>query len=308
MSQWPVARYRFEFEVQSPIRLPEYAGSMLRGAFGSALRRTACMTREKDCKVCPLYRTCPYPAIFETPAPEIHVLQKFSQIPNPYVIEPPQWGGRIYQTGETLAFNMVLVGRALQQMPLISFAWQRAFSHEVGHGTAILRDIRHLQARNSASVYDVQNNRLHSHLAEQFIPTACADTFMLDFETPLRLQENGRALPPSELTARHLLMALARRTSLLMEFHTEKAMALDFAQLSSLAADVSATHNLTWRDWTRYSSRQQQKMQLGGATGRWILQKVPEPFHALLQIGQWLHIGKNATFGLGGYDLVEIVI
>jgi hypothetical protein len=307
MHVWPIARYRFEFEVQTPIRLPEYAGSMLRGAFGSALRRTACMTREKDCKSCPLYRSCPYPAIFETPAPDSHQLQKFSQIPNPYIIEPLEWGERVYQSGHTLAFNMVLIGRALQQLPLISFAWQRAFAHDVGHGTAILRDIQHLNQDSPASVYQATTNRLQAHTGQVQLHAVQGDAFTLKFHTPLRLQENGRALPPSELTARDLLIALARRVSLLMEFHTDQPLGLNFAALATLAHGVPFTHNLKWRDWTRYSSRQQQKMQLGGATGKWQISQVPPPFHALLQVGQWLHVGKNATFGMGGYAIAPAV-
>jgi hypothetical protein len=35
---FPLARYRFEWQAATPIRLPDYAGSMLRGAFGHALR------------------------------------------------------------------------------------------------------------------------------------------------------------------------------------------------------------------------------------------------------------------------------
>lgn len=306
MHIWPIARYRFEFEVQSPIRLPEYAGSMLRGAFGNALRRTACMTREPDCKTCPLYRSCPYPAIFETPAPEVHALQKFSQIPNPYIIEPPEWGERLYQKGDTLAFNMVLVGRALQQLPLISFAWQRAFTHEVGHGTAVLRDIQLLDPDNPASIYDAPINRMQPHKAQLQLPALDGDGFILNFHTPLRLQKNGRALQPSELTARDLLMALARRVSLLMEFHADHSIELDFSTLASLAPAIPFTHQLRWRDWTRFSSRQQQSMQLGGATGQWQLDQVPTLFHTLLQLGQWLHVGKNATFGLGGYTISAV--
>lgn len=303
MTTFAIARYRFDFQVETPIRLPEYAGSMLRGAFGNALRRTACMTREKDCKACPLYRSCPYPAIFETPAPDTHQLQKFSQIPNPYIIEPPEWGERVYQSGDTLSFNMVLIGRALQQLPLIAFAWQRAFAHGVGHGTAVLRDIQHLDPDRPASIYDAGTNRLLPHTGQLQLPDTQSEAFTLDFHTPLRLQENGRALPPASLTARNLLMALARRVSLLMEFHTDQPAGLDFAELARLAQTVPFAHELQWRDWTRYSSRQQQKMQLGGATGQWQLRQVPPPFHALLQLGQWLHIGKNATFGLGGYTI-----
>lgn len=74
----PAVRYEFVFGVTTPIRSPEYAGSMIRGAFGRALRKTACMTRQSDCKSCPLYRTCPYTAIFEAPPPMEGGIQKFS--------------------------------------------------------------------------------------------------------------------------------------------------------------------------------------------------------------------------------------
>lgn len=42
----PVARYRLTFRVNETIHFPEYAGSMIRGAFGRALRKIACMTRQ----------------------------------------------------------------------------------------------------------------------------------------------------------------------------------------------------------------------------------------------------------------------
>src|SRR5438105_4508159 len=90
----PLARYRFTFRMEDDLRLPEFAGSLIRGQFGASLRRIACMTGAPVCAGCPLYRTCPYPAIFETPAPEEHALQRFSQVPNPYVIEPPPLGAR----------------------------------------------------------------------------------------------------------------------------------------------------------------------------------------------------------------------
>ena len=44
----PMVRYRIAFEVTEPVHLPEYSGSTIRGAFGGALRRVACMTRQKE--------------------------------------------------------------------------------------------------------------------------------------------------------------------------------------------------------------------------------------------------------------------
>ena len=112
---FPLARYRLEWQASTPIHLPDFAGSMLRGAFGHALRQLACMTKQKDCAGCPLLTSCPYPAIFAPPPPASHVLQKFSQIPVPYVIEPPDWGARRIDVGETFAFHMVFIGRALRE-------------------------------------------------------------------------------------------------------------------------------------------------------------------------------------------------
>ena len=93
---FPAARCRLEFTTEQPIHLPEYAGSALRGAFGHALRRAACVTREPDCSACALYRSCPYPAIFETPPPLHYARRTLSNVPQPFVVEPPPWGERTH--------------------------------------------------------------------------------------------------------------------------------------------------------------------------------------------------------------------
>lgn len=131
---WPVARYRLTFEVTKPMTLPDYGGSAIRGAFGHALRRTACMTHQTSCPSCPLYRTCPYAAIFEPPPPAEHELQRFSSVPVPYVIEAPLGGRRTIEAGERLSFTVVLFGRAIEQLALIIYAFERAFRHEVFQG------------------------------------------------------------------------------------------------------------------------------------------------------------------------------
>lgn len=300
-NRYPVARYRFVFAVQTPIRQPDYAGSMLRGAFGHALRRTACMTGEKDCKACPLYRSCPYPAIFETPAPENHALQKFSQIPNPYVIEPPQWGERTYAAGEKFTFHMVLTGAALNQLALIVFAWQRAFSHGVGRGTAQLVDVMHCTPDGDVSIWDGQ--RLQAHTAQISLPRAEPSDLQLTLTTPLRLQEQGKPLRPSRIQPADLLVAAMRRISLLQELHMARQPDWDFAEHAQAAQAIKGNADLHWLDWSRYSCRQQQEMMLGGVAGHWVLHAVPAAFVEWLYLGQWLHLGKGATMGMGQYRI-----
>lgn len=310
LQPFPLARYRFEFQATRSIHLPDYSGSMLRGAFGHALRKLACMTKQQDCAGCPLLRTCPYPALFAPPPPAAHALQKFSQIPVPYVIEPPEWGARRIGTGETFAFHLVLVGRALRELPLIILAWRRALARGVGagEGTAELLRVVHCGEAGETEIHQPDSGALAPHAQEiAFNAANTGDTapteLTLHFFTPLRLQNNGRALAPEKLDARTLLMALVRRASLLAEFHAGGALVDDFAPLAAACAGIQESKHLVWRDWTRFSSRQQQKMTLGGVVGDWTLNGDISPFMPFLRLGEWLHVGKEAAFGLGRYTL-----
>ncbi|MCA1926555.1 MAG: CRISPR system precrRNA processing endoribonuclease RAMP protein Cas6 [Thiobacillus sp.] len=302
---FPAARYRFEFTVETPMRLPEYAGSALRGAFGHAFKRTVCVTREKDCKACPLYRGCAYPAVFAPPAPESHAVQKFSDIPAPYVIEPPSWGEKAYPPGEKLSFQLVLVGQALKHLPTIVHAWQRALQHGVGpgDGTATLDRVTHLAPQGEHIVFDTASGVIEPHSTDLAIEAAAPHAVSLGIVTPLRLQANGKPLGPNEIRADRLLVGLVKRTALISELHCGAPLALDFHALAKHATAVADEKRLAWRDWTRYSNRQKQEMKLGGVVGEWRLDGDLAPFWPFLFLGQWLHVGKNAAFGLGHYQL-----
>ena len=301
----PIARYQFTFTVTEPIQLPEYAGSTLRGAFGWALRKIACMTKQAECKGCPLYRTCPYTNIFETPAPTEHELQKFSQVPNGYMIEPPDWGEKVYFSGEKLQFSLVLFGRLIDQLPLIAFAFKRAFEYNVGRGKAHLLDISAFN--ENAEKFEpilVNGNIIEHHKSVKF-PECFTNNAEIEISTPLRLQENSKPLNEKEINVERFFISLAKRIALLSEFHF-KPFDLDFESLKNQIAQIEDKKYLKWQDWTRYSSRQDQKMKLGGVVGKWQFKNLSLELSKLLYIGQWLHCGKNATFGLGKYRITNL--
>lgn len=304
----PLARYMLIFRAVDDIRLPDYAGSLLRGQFGDALRRTACMTGERQCPPCPLYRTCPYPAIFETPPPPEHQLQQFSAVPNPYVIEPPAFGTRCIPAGEVLCFGLVLFGRALEQLPLIVFAFQRALRHGIGklRARAELEDLVWEQAGGGEmSIWDAEGQRVLPHSAGLQAPAiAQSSAVTLRISTPLRLQHQGHPLGPDEVNPRALLTAIMRRASLLFELHAGMPGVVENpTELAQQAEALQDSRDLHWREWTRFSSRQQQEMTLGGVVGEWTLSGDLGPLLHWLWLGQWLHAGKNATMGMGRFDV-----
>jgi CRISPR/Cas system endoribonuclease Cas6 (RAMP superfamily) len=309
----PLARYRFTAQMRDPVRLPDYAGSLLRGQFGAALRGVACMTRQPVCGGCPLLATCPYTRIFEAQPPPAHSLQKFSAIPNAYVIEPPPIGGKDLAGGDTLVFHMVLAGDALAQLALIVFAWQRALAQGLtrSRSAAELLTVEWIDVTGAAHpVWHRDVPVLIDHPAALVVPAAPAgslNALTLHIQTPLRLQQQGQPLRVDQLTPHALLAALARRVALVMEFHAQQPeWGHAVPEQVRLAESLSDKRELHWHDWTRYSSRQQQEMTLGGVLGRWTLHGSNGALTALwplLWLGQWLHVGKNATMGMGGYTL-----
>lgn len=300
---FPVARYRFTFEITRPLATNDYAGSMLRGAFGAALRNLACMTREKHCRACMLLHTCPYPRIFESPAETLSI--PLPNAPNPYVIEPPPWGPLAYAAGTQFCFHTVLIGRAISDLPFVIHAWQRAFRHDIGRGDGggELLAVEHITTGGSETIYTPADGSIRSHASEITIDATPASSYTLSFSTPLRLQQDSHPLGPEHITARPLLMAIVRRARAMAEAHASPLPAIDPKHLAAIADRIELRKNLHWRDWTRYSHRQKQKMALGGVTGDIELAGELADFHPYLHLGQWLHAGKNATFGLGQYTL-----
>ena len=312
----PIARYRFTARLSGYLQLPEYAGSLLRGQFGAALRHLACMTRQPTCGGCPLQSTCPYTRIFEALPPPEHRLQKFSAVPNAYVIEPPPLSSPPMAAGEELVFHMVLVGDAIQQLALVAYAWQRALSQGLTRAR-IASDLERIdwvdEIGAAHTIWTREQPLLADHPARLQLPLAPAAprALRLDIHTPLRLQSQGYPLRANELTPRALLAAVARRLALVLELHARQA---DWGpRIPSLIASTDAVEQdkrLRWHDWTRYSSRQQQEMTLGGVIGDWVLEAdsaVLESLWPWLWLGQWLHVGKNATMGMGAYTLEAVV-
>jgi hypothetical protein len=258
-----------------------------------------------------MQRSCAYPAIFESPPQASTLGPKLGQVPNPYVMEPPPLGMTHLPAGQTLQWHQVLVGApTVQQLPLIVHAWERSLRG--GWGPARVRgkllDLAVVDAAGVASsVRDSLRGALRPH--EAHLPWPPLDrparVAHLDIHTPLRLQHDGRPLRPGDLSPRKLAADLMRRISLMMTFHLRlgplpfDAQAI-VAHAVSLTDDRSALH---WRDDARYSSRQRQETPLGGVLGRWTLRGNLDPLLPWLTLGQWLHIGKNATMGLGGYTV-----
>jgi CRISPR-associated endoribonuclease Cas6 len=306
-SALPLVRYRLTVRMQDALEWPSFPGSLLRSVFGMALRQSSCLTGAPQCAGCPVQRSCPYPALFETPLPAHNSLQPGTNVPNPYVIEPPDIQIRRVPAGGCFQFNIVLFGRALQQLALVRTAFERAVAGGLGRARARGR-VEAIELDGPAGwslLWSVGQSRLQSHPTQLPLPISLApERLNLRFYSPLRLQHQGRPLAADALSARKLMADLLRRASLLLETHTGVGLPAPYVStVLAEALQVREVRQFSWVDMPRYSARQQREMNLGGLLGEWQLEGKLQTLFPWLWAGQWLHVGKNATVGHGGYRL-----
>lgn len=307
LNAWPFARYRFRFKVTKSLHLPEYGGSRIRGIFGRQLRRISCMTKKQDCSACPLRPSCPYTTIFETASPVEHRIQKFSQTPHGYVFEAPLGGERTYMAGEELQFDLVLIGKIRYLLALIIYSIQKGFECGIGYGRAQLTEVLFQNREGFQPIYLPEEEQIRKHSQEYVlkgIKPSSDGSIKVDCLTVIRIQRMGSLLDAQSMDGRTFLMTLARRISLLMEFF-DQPLEIDFQKLSDAAARSVLQVAGRWSHWKRYSTRQKQLMDLAGVKGQIILKNVDPVFYPFLELGTLSHVGKNASFGLGKYRIVE---
>ncbi len=290
----PITHLRLSFRALDPVSLPDYAGSTWRGALGQALRRTVCVCPGMECRACMLRDACWYARLYETPVKaDCRLLAGYSDAPHPMVPVMTPLGGHC-TAGDGLRLELTLFGQAREAVPFLVQAAQRlaAFGLGRGRGKLALDDWSLLEAEDGAS--------------GPWQPPEPWTAVRLAFETPLRLRVKNRVLGPGDLQPRPLVTALLRRLSLLACHYGEGNPELDYKALAEQAQGMEVlARELSWFRWSRYSSRQQRHVDMDGVAGWLELGPCPDLW-PLLWAGQWLHVGKGASMGMGKYRLEAV--
>jgi hypothetical protein len=332
----PYLRLRFNLIAQKEAFLPSYKGSLLRGAFGHALRRTLCaLGPQQPCPTCMLRKQCVYPRLFETLIePDDHVprfLRGLPTAPRPYVFEPFDQR-RLYRTGEFLEFDLILLGQAIELHPFAIFAvsqmaeqglgakqipfqlanckWQSKEKSAKGKQQEASEKLQVSSDQESEDewrlLYDGATKRLletpipqlptTGHITNSDLQLA---TCNLRFLTPTRLKFNNDLT--IDFTFRMLVFKMLRRVLELAHFHVPGAtIDWEFHPLLMAASAVQITHHdLRWVDWERRSNRQKTEMLMGGFVGEIVLEGDLAPFEELLRMCEVVHVGKGCVFGNG---------
>ncbi len=218
---------RLHMRAEEPLELPVYKGSTLRGAFGVMFKDTVCVVPHQDCSRCVLRTHCAYPYVFETPVPQNSKrMRKYPSAPHPFVILPPLSAQQQYRAGETLCFDLTLIGRGLDYVPYFIYTFAQFSEHRgLGkqRGKCTLTSVQWKSAEGQwIAIYEDADQRLKDCYRPSTItapdPESLArDHLTLSFLTPTRLVHAGSLV--SDLQFYIMCRTLLQRLSKRMYFH-----------------------------------------------------------------------------------------
>lgn len=309
-----VGSYRFNCEFITPAIVPEYKGSMLRGAFGHALKKTVCALRRQQCDTCLLTESCAYSFIFETrksSEASDRSPARMAALPHPYVLEPPSDVARSYKTGEPFSFGLILFGRANDFLPHIVYTVEKMGETGLGRGTGADKGRFALRAvsEGETQLYDGSSKILTRSnpvpdLTLLPAPDRPVPRLFVKLITPLRLKHQNQL--QDDLPFHLLIRAALRRISSLEAAYGNGEPDLDYRGLVERAAQVRTVRSdCCWVDLGRYSNRQQTAMLMGGVQGNITYAGDLAGFLPLLRYCEKTHLGKQTVFGLGRMTVEE---
>lgn len=307
----PIERLRFALKALDPIRLPPYAGSAWRGLLGHGLRRSVCVTHQPVCDGCMLRQTCLYSTFFESPGETFINGQRYDRLPHPFVLEPDPGAPREMASGDRLGLGVTLFGAFTAQAPYLIHAVAAAGDRGLGQGggrfvvSRLERETALGEGRWETAWEPASGDYRLAAPVPGAIPGLPGQSLRLSLVTPLRVKRKGHFLGARDFTAEALLWHLCARLELLARLYGGDPDAFDWNGLAAQAGEVRIGRaDLRWHDWTRYSSRQGTLMQMGGLLGELTLEGPGlATFWPALWLGQWVHVGKGTSFGLGWYRL-----
>lgn len=315
INQLKYEKFKFNIVPENTLYLPTYKGATFRGAFGHILKKITCVQKQSnDCNNCLLKESCLYSYLFETPnlKREDYFLSSKASVPHPFILEPPLEQKREYKENEILGFSLILIGKAIDYLPYIIFSFKEIGRNGLGSRKGKYRLISVNLLKNNAEFlifngaselfYNInqENNSLnHRGINNKKIKNGI---LKLNFLTPTRIKEQGDLITKPQF--HQIMKSLLIRLSLLSNFHCSNKIEFDLNSIVEESKSIKIKDsNLKWYDWAHFSPRTKEKVKLGGFIGDISYYGKIEKWLPILEIGEYLHIGKATSFGLGKYEL-----
>jgi CRISPR/Cas system endoribonuclease Cas6 (RAMP superfamily) len=301
-----MGRLTFEIQITDSRHLPPFLGSALRGSLGISLKKLFHADTFST-------RLNAYTYLFETPSPPSpKAFYSAPYAPHPFVLDLPLSYRNTSSPQGTITFSILLLGEGLRYKEEVIQAVEQISSLGLGSQKSPfqIKTVTDSFFGNESSPPKAAPHLLKAKEVNALELIECSAPprryAHLRFETPLRLVEKKKVL--QKPCFRSFLRSLLARLSALFYFHCGVEVDLQFKEILQKAEKLQTTYE-SWRVYNlqRWSNRQKCQIPLDGVLGEvsWEGDLVEELWSWFL-LGQWVHVGKSTSMGLGRYRLLEI--
>ncbi len=289
LSGFSILTIEFILTPRSKINLgiDEMKGDRWRGGLGSALRGLVCKQRGADCLHCDFKQDCFYFQNFEIDKP------------HPYIIQPALDSKDYYEPDEEIRLNFTLIGDAIRHLYVFIKAMEHLGINGIGKG----RGRFYINDASTKALFDLKDifnykKRQMGHITVELL-------------THLKLKDTETGIHYSDISFKtffkHLIKRIINLNNLYcdgMDFDRDK-VETESRRLQSLAESIKTDSYTEWKDYRRFSSRQNKSMKIGGLIGLIKLSGDLSPFYPYLKIGEVIGVGQHTTSGFGRYKLMQ---
>jgi hypothetical protein len=333
LQAFKLAHYKFALIPQDIIRMPAFnKGGVLRGAFGSSLRRLVCTTDKKaSCDSCILKGKCAYTLVFSPVG--INPAKRLQNVPRGYILKPPLEKDTEYSANKPFSFDMVLIGDRINYLPYVIVTINELGKTGIGlnRGKFSLNDISiipfnpplakggwgdFIKDGVSESIYDNESNTVKNiqklitgkELLEYAVKMN-QHVITLQFFTPTRIKynptgEKGKSEVVRVPEFHHIIRRLRDRINALSITYCGSPIDVDFKGIAERAMKIKTRDvNLRWIDIKRKSRTQPIQHDQSGFIGKITFEGDLTEFLPLIVLGEYIHVGEDAVFGNGWYRI-----
>lgn len=308
----PFTTYRFTFKAEESIPFPAYSGTLWHAVIGKALHGISCIVPQGDCQHCLLTAQCDYPILFKgVKFNGSTKMQHYPSIPVPHIIRVQHPHAHTVNAQQSFSIEVILIGQRNDKLGRLIHAMQTVAANGFRNARKKAQ-LLHVVQLNASGLDQMlaldQPNTPQSVASLPVIPPLSTQQLRLTLLNPFR--PTGKAIRSTTFLLDKLIMGLIRRISLLQYFYTGVSLDEDFLALKAHAEQLPVlAQTMQWHYHETLAKRRNQHRQGYAWSGSIDIDLSHHEHQALwpyLYIGQWLHVGKNASMGFGRYELTAI--
>jgi hypothetical protein len=283
-NQLELLALRFTFVAREPLHFPPgKSANLLRGAFGTVLRRTSCDANCPGARHCPIRANCTYARMFE---PSVLVAGPSGLLnrPRPFVFRAAHLDGKTIAPGSPFFFDLHLFDTRHAAVASLEATFNELAREGFGPNRA---------RAELTPVYHAQPMAISLNRCEQQI-----NKVRVQFITPTELKDQAALATQPDFGI--LAARIRDRISTLRELYGEGPLTLDFRGFGERAARIRMTRcELKHIATSRRSSRTGQVHQIGGFVGEADYEGDLAEFMPFLRAAKWIGVGRQTVWGKG---------